>query len=301
MVLDDIARVVCQTDRKYPLYLRAITLFGFQVAILSPADPARESKARVLAALKILESLEIAVGSDADLENRLELPDYRDVLNLLMREGGAKALRLAGTTREFWGDIDARLGEVKDVAGMVEFSHRFAEFRPPSSAAAKLAGSTMARVFCTQTGGSSDGYAPPITTRSIVFCSNIDLVSCSMLPFGQFDEEVVQFIARWSETADFSAFKLIANLLQEAPHQFVFTHKDFVLILMARAQRAGSDALKQVGSALLSASVGGLRQGTPGEPVLSRSGDQAKKRRNHDKLVEVLARLRAVRRPTEVR
>jgi hypothetical protein len=82
MVLDDIARVVCQTDRKYPLYLRAITLFGFQVAILSPADPARESKARVLAALKILESLEIAVGSDADLENRLELPDYRDVLNI---------------------------------------------------------------------------------------------------------------------------------------------------------------------------------------------------------------------------
>ncbi len=84
--------------------------------------------------------------------------------------------------------------------------------------------------------------------------------------FGQFDEEVVRFLARWSETADEAGFKIIANLLKEAPHTFVFTHKDFVLALMTRAQRVGAAALKYAGSALYSASVSGVRQGSPGEP-----------------------------------
>ncbi|WP_339030443.1 restriction endonuclease [Bradyrhizobium symbiodeficiens] len=84
--------------------------------------------------------------------------------------------------------------------------------------------------------------------------------------FGAFDEEVVQFLDRWSETADQTAFKIIANLLEEAPHTFVFTHKDFVLVLMTRAQRAGPDALKYISSALFSSSIGGVRQGAAGEP-----------------------------------
>ncbi len=84
--------------------------------------------------------------------------------------------------------------------------------------------------------------------------------------FGHFDDEVVQFIARWSETADEPAFKVIANLLEEAPHTFVFTNKDFVLTLLTSAQRVSSEAFKFVGSALFSASIGGMRQGTAGEP-----------------------------------
>jgi transcriptional regulator with XRE-family HTH domain len=84
--------------------------------------------------------------------------------------------------------------------------------------------------------------------------------------FGAFDEEVVQFLERWSERADETGFKIIANLLAEAPHTFVFTQKDFVLALMTLAQRAGADALEHVSSALFSASVGGVRQGTHGEP-----------------------------------
>ncbi len=120
MVLDDIARIVCQIDRAYPLYLRAITLFGFQVAILCPNQARRESKARVLAALKILESLETGVQSDVNLESRLEIPDYRDVLNAIMREGGAKAIRVAGTTEDFWKEIKKRLGEVEGSRKMVE-------------------------------------------------------------------------------------------------------------------------------------------------------------------------------------
>ncbi|MEH2499855.1 transcriptional regulator with XRE-family HTH domain [Bradyrhizobium sp. AZCC 1678] len=84
--------------------------------------------------------------------------------------------------------------------------------------------------------------------------------------FGEFDEEVVAFLARWSETADEAGFKIMSNLLEEAPHTFVFTHKDFVFKLMSRAKRVGDKALEYVGSALFSASVGGMRQGTAGEP-----------------------------------
>jgi hypothetical protein len=84
--------------------------------------------------------------------------------------------------------------------------------------------------------------------------------------FGAFDEEVVQFLDLWSETSDEAGFKIIANLMEEAPHTFVFTHKEFVLALMTRAQRAGADAFKYVGSALFSASIGGIRQGAAGEP-----------------------------------
>lgn len=84
--------------------------------------------------------------------------------------------------------------------------------------------------------------------------------------FGAFDEEVVQFLDRWSETADEAGFKIISNLLEEAPHTFVFTHRDFVLALVTRAQRASAEALKYVSSALFSSSIAGIRQGTPGEP-----------------------------------
>jgi hypothetical protein len=159
MVLDDVARVLCQTDQAYPPYLRAITLFGFQVAILSPIQPTRESKGRVLAGLKILEQLETEteVAATANLKRRLEIHNYSEILDLVMQEGGAKRLRFASTTKAFSKTLDRRRREARDVAQMVEFSHRFAEFRPPTSKAAQVAGSTMARAFVTQMGGPSDG------------------------------------------------------------------------------------------------------------------------------------------------
>jgi hypothetical protein len=84
--------------------------------------------------------------------------------------------------------------------------------------------------------------------------------------FGSFDGEVARFLAHGSETADEAGFKIIANLLEEAPHTFVFTHTDLVLNLLTRAQRISSKAFKNIASALFSASVGGIRQGVPGEP-----------------------------------
>jgi hypothetical protein len=116
MVLQDLARVLCQSDQSYSLHQRAIALFGFQVAILSPSTPVLESEARVLAALKILESIESDTVRNAGLEERLRIVGYRELLDLIMREGGARKLRSTWTTKELWDNVSARLKEAKDVA-----------------------------------------------------------------------------------------------------------------------------------------------------------------------------------------
>jgi hypothetical protein len=155
MVLQDLARVLCQSDQSYSLHQRAIALFGFQVAILSPSTPVLESEARVLAALKILENMESDTARNADLEERLRIVGYRELLDLIMREGGARRLRSTWTTKDLWHDVGIRLNQAKDVARMVRFSHRFAKFGEPT--ARKKGGPTMARHFVWKTTGLSDG------------------------------------------------------------------------------------------------------------------------------------------------
>jgi transcriptional regulator with XRE-family HTH domain len=84
--------------------------------------------------------------------------------------------------------------------------------------------------------------------------------------FGEFDAEVTQFISQWSEAADAAAFKTMANILHEAPHKFIFTHAPLVTDLLTKAQRAGGDAQEHLCSALYVSAIGGVRQGSPGQP-----------------------------------
>lgn len=84
--------------------------------------------------------------------------------------------------------------------------------------------------------------------------------------FGSFDEEVLQFIERWSDTADEAAFKLIGNILQEAPPKFVFKHAPLIVDLLTKAQRISPDAIKALKSGLFGSAISGIRSGTPGQP-----------------------------------
>ena len=45
------------------------------------------------------------------LDERLKIPGYSDVLDLVVREGGAKKLRSLWDTRDFSKDINARVYE----------------------------------------------------------------------------------------------------------------------------------------------------------------------------------------------
>jgi hypothetical protein len=105
--------------------------------------------------LKILESLENGTAPNADLEQRIKIAGYREVLDLIMREGGARRLRSMWTTKELWDNVSIRLNEAKDVALMVQFSHRFAKFGEPTTR--QKGGPTMARRFVCGTTGPSDG------------------------------------------------------------------------------------------------------------------------------------------------
>lgn len=105
--------------------------------------------------------------------------------------------------------------------------------------------------------------------------------------FGSFDAEVLHFVSRWSETADKEGFELIANILREAPHTFVFEHAQLVMSLLAKAQRIGSETLQGLQSALFQSSIRGLRSGTPGEPF---ERDVVAKRES-EKILEGLSKL----------
>ncbi len=84
--------------------------------------------------------------------------------------------------------------------------------------------------------------------------------------FGSFDGEVVQHLDTWSATADKNDMLLIANILHEAPPDFVFTQAAFVERLLERAKRLDEQTLKRVSSGLFSSAISGIRQGIPGEP-----------------------------------
>jgi hypothetical protein len=147
LVLDDVVRTLC--DEKISPYQRAITLFEFQVAILSPAQPRHVSCARALAAVKILEYLERDMPTNPNLEQRLANVEYRRVLEVLLQESGASVLRSLISSRKLKEDIEVRMSESKDIAHLVKFSHRFAKFGKPSSQ--QKGGVTMARNFLVNT------------------------------------------------------------------------------------------------------------------------------------------------------
>lgn len=85
--------------------------------------------------------------------------------------------------------------------------------------------------------------------------------------FGPFDGETVAFLEEWIATSDDSDLRLIADILGEANHRFVFTNHAFVERFLEKAKQIGPKALKGAISSLFGSAIGGVRSGTPGEPM----------------------------------
>ena len=60
--------------------------------------------------------------------------------------------------------------------------------------------------------------------------------------------------------------QLIANIMHEAPRNFVFAQAPFVERLLERAKRVDNECLKRVTTGLFNSAISGIRQGVPGEP-----------------------------------
>ncbi|WP_426418989.1 helix-turn-helix domain-containing protein [Bradyrhizobium genosp. A] len=85
--------------------------------------------------------------------------------------------------------------------------------------------------------------------------------------FRPFDGETVKFLEEWIATSDEQDLDLIAGILNEAHHSFVFTHRPFVERYLAKAKQVGPEALKHAIGALFSSAISGVRSGTAGEPM----------------------------------
>jgi hypothetical protein len=85
--------------------------------------------------------------------------------------------------------------------------------------------------------------------------------------FGPFNGETVQFLEEWIATSDGGDLRLIADILGEADHTFVFTHRSFVERFLEKAKQVSQKSLKGAISSLFGSAIGGIRSGTPGEPM----------------------------------
>jgi len=85
--------------------------------------------------------------------------------------------------------------------------------------------------------------------------------------FGPFDGETVKFLEEWIATSDDGDLRLIADILGEANHAFVFTNRPFVERYLEKAKQVGPEVLKRALSSLFGSAIGGIRSGTPGEPM----------------------------------
>jgi hypothetical protein len=131
MTLEETARSLCEPRVRHPDFERALLLFNFQVEVLSPEKPKVSSYARLHAAVKFLEYIKSVQDSPSSspLIKRSALPGYEQNLKgMIEREGGLLSLGRSWSRRQLTDDIDARWSEACDVADMVSFSHRFAQY-----------------------------------------------------------------------------------------------------------------------------------------------------------------------------
>lgn len=85
--------------------------------------------------------------------------------------------------------------------------------------------------------------------------------------FGPFDGETVRFLEEWIATSDEQDLRLIAGILGEANHTFVFTHRPFVERYLEKAKQISPEVFKEATGALFRSAISGVRSGVPGEPM----------------------------------
>jgi hypothetical protein len=84
--------------------------------------------------------------------------------------------------------------------------------------------------------------------------------------FSPFDDVLVGFLGDWVRVATDSDMRTIAHLLDEAPNEFVFTHRKFVDDVLAKAKQFGKKTFDRVLGVLYGSAISGMRTGTAGEP-----------------------------------
>ncbi|MGA2495770.1 MAG: helix-turn-helix transcriptional regulator [Roseiarcus sp.] len=97
--------------------------------------------------------------------------------------------------------------------------------------------------------------------------------------FRPFDQEIINHLDSWLDTADASDIELIGTLVQESDENLVFAQTGFVSRFLGRARQFGKKMHQQATSALYIAATTGMRAGSVGEPFPRdvRAKDEAQK------------------------
>src|SRR3981081_4726350 len=84
--IEQVARTLCWEDR--PAHVRAIALFALKVyAVGEGGLPSSFNRAKVFAAVAMLEHLERSSADDLPLEKRMLLSGYKELLDFALRHG----------------------------------------------------------------------------------------------------------------------------------------------------------------------------------------------------------------------
>lgn len=81
-----------------------------------------------------------------------------------------------------------------------------------------------------------------------------------------YDSQVVDFLSNVLSVGAENTTIAVAAVLREAPRTFIWDQPEFVISALHAANQLGEDALRSMASALWSATISGIRSGTPGEP-----------------------------------
>lgn len=101
---------------------------------------------------------------------------------------------------------------------------------------------------------------------------------------GHHNAAVAEFFSTWLDTATPQELGLMAMLLRQADPDFVFDQSAFVLRFLERCREAGTKVWERAVSYLSGATMSGMREGTPGEPMPRDISDR-------DRSTEILDRL----------
>jgi transcriptional regulator with XRE-family HTH domain len=85
--------------------------------------------------------------------------------------------------------------------------------------------------------------------------------------FSPFDEVLVTSLQRWADIATEADIRTISKILGQAPSDFVFEHRAFVIRFVERAKQFGKGVLDEATSELLRSAISGVRSGNLGEPT----------------------------------
>src|SRR5439155_24331032 len=86
LTLEETARILCEPDTHFSQFERAISLFGLQIAAVSPTLPQLAADARLHAAMRILEHIEQTQGGLDGISfiKRLALPEFDKIVNQML-------------------------------------------------------------------------------------------------------------------------------------------------------------------------------------------------------------------------